>query len=220
VIPKIIHQIYFDLTGNGIEHFPIFLESKAICESYTDYEYILWDEVSCQKLVSEYYPEYADFYANLRYEIQRIDFVRFCILHRFGGFYIDMDMFILKPLDALTAKDFVFHNIRHVKKNYSFIENDFIGSIQGSPLWKQLMKECVGNYREKAAIGIYDTWKGRFVLQTTGPKFLSRFIRQKFPKYRPMWLAHTKWSEDSMEGYYIKDHKANTWIDHKKKAVK
>tara|TARA_R110002153_G_C13321802_1_gene497165 strand:+ start:210 stop:872 length:663 start_codon:yes stop_codon:yes gene_type:complete len=220
MIPKIIHQIYFNLTGNGIEHFPMFIKSKEICESYSDYEYMLWDENSCYSLISENYPDYLEFYLGFRYEIQKIDFVRFCILHKYGGFYIDMDMFILKALDPFRGKDYVFHNVRHVQKNYSYIENDFIGSIEKSPVWLKVMKECVGNYKMKESMKIYDIWKGRFVLQTTGPKFLSRFIKKHFPKYKPLKVAHTKWSTDSTDGYYIKDYKANTWIDHNKKAVK
>lgn len=220
MIPKKIHQIYFNLTGKEIDHFPMFVESKRICESYSDYEYMLWDEDSCLELISKHYPKYLDFYQGFRYEIQKIDFVRFCILHKHGGFYIDMDMFILKSFDSLRSKDYVFHNIRHVQKNYSFIENDFIGSIAGSPIWLRAMKECVSNYKEKSEMAIYDVWKGRFVLQTTGPKFLSRFIKKHFPKYKPLRVVHTKWSADPADSYYIKDHKANTWIDHNKKAVK
>jgi mannosyltransferase OCH1-like enzyme len=220
MIPKKIHQIYFNLTGKEIEQFPMFLKSKEICQGYSDYEYTLWNEESCRNLISEHYPSYLDFYDAFRYEIQKIDFVRFCILHRHGGFYIDMDMFILKPLDALRGKEFVFHNIRHVKERWSWIENDFIGSVQGSRLWESAMKECVKNYKEKESIDIYDIWKGRFVLQTTGPRFLSRFIKKVAPSYKPMHIAHTKWSKDGTEQYYIEDFKANTWIDHDKKVVK
>lgn len=220
MIPKIIHQIYFNLTGNGIDYFPVFKKSKQICQGYTDYEYILWNEESCEQLIKNEYPEYYKFYNSFRFEIQKIDFVRFCILHKYGGFYIDLDMYILKPLDALRKKNMVFHNVRHVQKNYSYIENDFIGSVADSELWLQVMKACKHNYKEKSEMKIYNTWKGRFVLQTTGPKFLSRFIRKNAPAIKPMRLAHTKWSVDSQEDYYIKDFKANTWIDHNKKAVK
>tara|TARA_R110001632_G_scaffold39236_2_gene98269 strand:+ start:1016 stop:1675 length:660 start_codon:yes stop_codon:yes gene_type:complete len=218
MIPKIIHQIYFDMTGKGIDYFPMFVKSREICQGYSDYEYILWDEKKCLKLISEDYPEYLSFYNSFRFEIQKIDFVRFCILHKYGGFYIDMDMYKLRSLDPLLSKQFVFHNIRYVQKNYSFIENDFIGSESGSPLWLKVMKDCVSNYREKEAMSIYDTWKGRFVLQTTGPKFLSRAIKKYIPQYKPMRIAYTKWSKDSEAGYYIRDHKANTWVNYNKRA--
>jgi len=104
MIPKIIHQIYFDMTGNGIDYFPMFVKSKEICQSYADYEYILWDEKKCLDLIAKDYPEYLSFYNSFRFEIQKIDFVRFCILHKYGGFYIDMDMYKLRSLDLLLTK--------------------------------------------------------------------------------------------------------------------
>ena len=38
------------------------------------------------------------------------------------------------------------------------------------------------------------------------------------PQYKPMRIAYTKWSKDSEAGYYIRDHKANTWVNYNKRA--
>ena len=59
---------------------------------------------------------------------------------------------------------------------------------------------------------IYEKWKGRFIMQTTGPKFLSRFIKNTLPKYKPMKLVYTKFQSDSKEGFYLQDFKLNSWI--------
>lgn len=213
MIPKLIHQIYFNLTDREVEEIPLFAASIESCSRFPDYKHKLWTEQECLDLVTSDYPEYLDFYNSFRYEIQKIDFVRFCILHKYGGFYIDLDMFILKSLDDLVTNPYVFHNVRHVKPNWSYIENDFMGSKPMGKVWLHLMKFCKYCYEEKSDIEIYEQWKGRFVLQTTGPKMIARFMKEKLPKYKPMKLVHTKHNVDSTEHYYIKDHKANTWIN-------
>tara|TARA_R100000808_G_scaffold5859_2_gene17698 strand:- start:2288 stop:2947 length:660 start_codon:yes stop_codon:yes gene_type:complete len=212
MIPKIIHQIYFNLSNTVLADHKIFYQSHNICKKYTDYHYMLWSEKECEDLLNCEFPQYKDFYNNFRYEIQKIDFIRFCILYRYGGFYVDLDMFMLKSFNELLARKVVFHNVRHVKPNWSFIENDFMGSVPKFQLWLDIMEKCVENYKDKEVIDIYKIWKGRFILQTTGPKFLSRFIQKKFPKFTPMKLVYTKFQSDPKDGYYLQDYKLNTWI--------
>jgi len=215
MIPKIIHQIFFEIYNKKIEDFDCFLESKKIAERQEGYKYILWDIKTADRLIKKHYSEYYDFYKKMRFDIQRVDFIRFCILHKYGGFYLDLDMLILKSLDPLTKNKYVFHNIRYVQPNYSYIENDFIGSVPSSKLWLYAMSACVKNYNQKKNMEIYDIWKGRFVLQTTGPKFLARVVKKALPKYKPKQIAYTKWSKDSKDKYYVQDFKTNSWVNDK-----
>ena len=135
MIPKIIHQIYFNLTETELEDHDVFYESHKTCKSYADYQYILWTEEDCQNLIEAEFPQYKEFYNNFRFEIQKIDFIRFCILYSFGGFYVDLDMMMLKPFDNLRGNKIVFHNVRHSQPTWSFIENDFMGSDPKLQLW-------------------------------------------------------------------------------------
>ena len=128
MIPKIIHQIYFDLGIGSIENNNTFFESHNKFKSLEEYKYILWTEKDCENLIKSDFNEYFDFYNNFRFEIQKIDFIRFCILYKYGGVYVDLDFFPLKNFDNLLLSDIVFHNIRYMKPNYSYIENDFMGS--------------------------------------------------------------------------------------------
>ena len=77
MIPKIIHQIYFDLGIGNIENNKIFFESHNAFKSLKDYKYILWNKEECDNLVKLNYNKYYDFYKNFRFEIQKIDFIRF-----------------------------------------------------------------------------------------------------------------------------------------------
>tara|TARA_R110000823_G_scaffold208384_1_gene338851 strand:+ start:254 stop:910 length:657 start_codon:yes stop_codon:yes gene_type:complete len=216
MIPKIIHQIYFDLYNKDLKEIKKFYESHKMCKNQDNFKYILWSEKDCEDLINKHYPKYKSLYSNFRYKIQKIDFIRFCILHRFGGIYIDLDMIILQPLESLIkGKKYVFHNVQDVQKNWSFIENDFMCSVKNSNIWLDLMQHCKINYKEKEAIKIYDTWVGRFIMQTTGPKFLSRYFKQKFPKYNPLRIVKTKYHKKESKNFYIEDYKMNTWVNNK-----
>ena len=213
MIPKIIHQIFFNIQEKELEEFEIFEKSiESLKNTNKDYEYILWNEKSSRDLLKENFPEYLSFYDNLRFPIQRIDFIRFVILYVYGGFYVDLDMIAIKNFDPLIKNKIIFHNIKDVKPIYSFIENDFIGSEKNLNLWKGAMEECLLNYKEKLKIKIYEKWKGRFILQTTGPRFLSRYIRENYPEHKPINLVYSKWHNGEEKNYYLKDYKLNTWV--------
>ena len=200
-IPKLIHQIYFDLGGGKLENNKLFKKSSDMFKKMKGYEYKLWDEESSERLIRE---DFGDriykFYKRLRYDIQRLDFVRLCILYKYGGIYFDLDMIPLKKsLKKLVKnREFVFHNIRYIKPNYSYIENDIMGSVKGKRFWLELIEYCMSEYKRKERMNIYNVWKGRFVLQTTGPKLISRFVRTYYPEITPLErVVYTKWNIDS-----------------------
>jgi len=234
MIPKIVHQIFFNLRDEKIEDIPLFQKSiESIKKHNPNVKHILWDEEMCLNLMIKDFPEYLYFYVNMRYDIQRIDYIRNVILHSFGGIYVDLDMICLKNIDDLFKKRFFIHSLRHLKPNHSeFVLNDLMGSEKGFKFWKILLDRTVDNYKEKESIEVYNTWKARFVLQTTGPKFLSRILKDVLPSYKPEHLVYIdtenamqkEWRFEtkikSKDGYYFEDYKAGTWLPNLKKDDK
>lgn len=212
MIPAKIHQIYFNLYGKELNEMQLFQESHECCKSQEGFEYKLWSEQECDELIKNDFPKYYEFYNNFRFNIQKIDFVRFAILRKFGGIYIDLDMFIIKNLNPMLKQKIVLHNIQHIKPNYSFVENDFMAS-EPIELWDRIMDYCVSNYKDFSNKKIYDTWKGRFIFHTTGPYFLTRCLKKFIPTYKPKKLAMTKWEKEESPIFYIRDHKTNTWLE-------
>lgn len=225
-IPKIVHQIYFDLGLGKLEENRIFNESRLAFENLQGLDYKLWGEAECEDLIRAECPEYYDLYKNFKYRIQQIDFVRFAILYKYGGIYVDLDVLPLKnPLGLLADADFIgetliFHNVRYVKPTFCYIENDFMVTVKNNNFWLELREYSKKQYLEKMKIEIYKIWEARFVLETTGPRMLSRFIRQKYPQVLPKKLVYTQWNEDSEDNYYLKDYKLNTWMKEKSRRKK
>lgn len=219
MIPKKIHQIYFNWQDKELHEIKLFSKSIETAKQInSDFEHKLWTEDECSDLVQNHYPQYDDFYHNLRYEIQKVDFIRFCILHHEGGIYMDLDMHCINNFSPLLHNKIILHSIRHIKpKHNEKVINDFMASMKGYKFWELTMRECLRNYREKASKEIYDVWKGRFVLQTTGPKFLSRCIKKYMPNYEPKHIVWTKWRNDNWKGmnrddYYIECFRAGSWL--------
>lgn len=85
------------------------------------------------------------------------------------------------------------------------------------------MEECLINYKEKSSNPIYDKWKGRFVLQTTGPYFISRVMKEVLPKYKKkyyVWVPDRMLQEfklpltnENIDEYYLVDNMNRGWMD-------
>ena len=218
MIPKKLHQIFFQL-DRPIEEIELFTEStKQFQAMHSDWEYKLWSRDECLQLMKDKLPNKVAFYENLRYDIQRIDYMRYAILYCEGGIYVDLDHLPLKPLDDLLEYKFILHSMRNFyKENPDFVHNDFMGSPQGFKFWEVLLKDIEINYKEKQSIDVYKTWKGRFVLQTTGPRYLSRILKAVLPSYKPLHLCWTKWRNDKWKqepkyNYYTENHVAGEWL--------
>jgi len=217
MIPKKIHQIYFDFYGKGFESNDIFVQSQnSFKELHKDYEYKLWNEEECEQIVKSNFPQYYSFYKNMRHKIQQVDFARCVILYVEGGLYADLDMICLKSVDPLLEHNIVFHNVKDVHPNYSFIENDIMACKKGSELFKKIIEHQEDNYNTVSQKEIYNVWKIRFILQTTGPKYVSRIVKKYLKKYKPFRnIVYTQKhiGEYNKEGYYFQDFKMNSWVN-------
>lgn len=175
-----IHQVYgiFD-DGIFLSDIPIFQDNvdatKEFCKKH-NYEYKLWDLKDCEKLIQEDYSEYQDLWNDFRYAIQRADFIRYCILHKYGGIYIDCDIRPMKDLQEIfqARQYFVYWADDEKRKPY----NAIMGSQKGNNLFLDIMKQSKHDFYEKRNIKSYDTWVGRFIFQTTGHNMLDRVMRK------------------------------------------
>tara|TARA_A100000171_G_C2068558_1_gene113559 strand:+ start:106 stop:729 length:624 start_codon:yes stop_codon:yes gene_type:complete len=139
-----------------------------------NYDYVLWNKDMCDNLVKSY-PEYQELYNNVRYKIMKVDIVRFLILHKYGGIYIDMD--IIPKLISVKENDFkIAYKIAPKRRHY---EMEVIQSFKENNLLLQFLDYVKTQIEEKDKIEIYDTWKARYVYQTTGPYSLNRFLKNK-----------------------------------------
>lgn len=91
MIPKIIHQ-----TGpsNISNWHPLWFPcAQSWKNQFSTFEYKFWNDAQIDELVRTEYPDYWEMYQNFPIHIMKIDFVRLCFMHKFGGIYADLDVF-------------------------------------------------------------------------------------------------------------------------------
>ena len=89
MIPKIIHQIWEGRTeylGDIYESL-----SETWKKFNPDWEYEFWDECRMDNFIYDYFPEMIDIYFRYPYGIQRWHVIRYLILYKIGGLYVDFD---------------------------------------------------------------------------------------------------------------------------------
>jgi mannosyltransferase OCH1-like enzyme len=142
MIPKIIHQT---APTNKNHWHPLWFKcAQSWVNNYPDFEIRIWNDKEINDLVKEHYPKYWEMYNEFPVHIMKIDFVRFCFLHKFGGIYADMDMFCYKNFYEELNKD--IYVLENPMGNDS-IENSMMVSKSGHPFWIECMNLSLDRYQ-------------------------------------------------------------------------
>ena len=180
----IIHQIYINFY-NLSEMPEVFKRCQIEVMKYCDenlYDYRMWDNKSCERLIKKY-PEFLDLYNSVKYPIMKVDIIRFIILHYYGGLYLDLDV-VPGKIKRLKENKFVIaeniynensnprDNIKNVKYQIEILQ-----SYPCNHILLDYLRFVKAQITEKDKIKVYETWKVRYVLQTTGPNSFNRFIK-------------------------------------------
>ena len=182
---KLVHQIYgiFD-DGIPLKDITVFYENvqltKQFCEKH-NYEYQMWDLKMSIKLIKDHFPQYMSLWNSFPLPIQRADFIRYCILYKYGGIYIDCDIHPLRNFDDLFRMPYFFVTWHDDKNKLPY--NAVLGSKKNESLFLDIMKHSQESFKERdpklAKNKIYKTWKGRLVFQTTGHRMLERVLKKE-----------------------------------------
>ena len=99
-IPKIIHQIWSGISEPLPECYRLLGETWK--EHYPGWEYVFWDNDKMSKFIKEHYPQYWDIYSRFPYNVQRWDAIRYLILDKIGGMYVDFDYESIRNMEELV----------------------------------------------------------------------------------------------------------------------
>ncbi len=190
-IPRIIHQIW--VGGNIPPHLKDLSEQwKNICKS-NGWEYYLWDDTNINIFPNENIGKTKNFG-------QKSDILRYDILKKYGGIYVDIDFVPVKIFDDLVLKTNFFAGIAFGKDPVLF--NGLIGTVPDGDLINDLCK--IDKINDKDA---------EEIMATTGPYYLTvKFFNSKddvvaypFTYFYP--YSNRKWDRDKGTDYrnYIKD---------------
>jgi mannosyltransferase OCH1-like enzyme len=139
------------------------------------WEYRLWTDIANREFIHDHFPEFLNKYDGYPYAIQRVDAIRYLLLYRYGGVYVDLDFECLKNIEpliegatCLLGREAEEQCQRNEKDE--IIGNAFIACTPGHPFIKAICDAVCGDGR----IATDNT----HVLDTTGPFMLTRVYEQ------------------------------------------
>lgn len=176
-IPKIIHQIW-----SGTDE-PLPVHFKELGETwkrdYPLWKYEFWDNDRMNQFIRDFYPQYWEVYNEFPYNIQRWDAIRYLILYKLGGMYVDFDYESIKPLDEILEEKtccFASEPMEHLSVfgRNMYINNALMASIPNHPFMNEIIHRVFmpGVRNEKYADKMEE------VLKTTGPIVISDLLEQ------------------------------------------
>ena len=135
VIPPILHHI---LIGNiDMKTRPTWVAAQQAClQWHPDYEYKFWNDSSAEQLIREHYPWFLSIWKNYPYPIQRADSLRYLVLHRYGGIFLDLDLHCRRSLGPLRRFEFISPSAYPVG-----ISNGFLMVAARHPFFQVLVEQ-------------------------------------------------------------------------------
>jgi len=189
-IPKIIHQIW-----SGIDE-PLPSYFKALGETwkrdYPEWKYEFWNNDRMNQFIQEYYPLYWKPYNSFPHNIQRWDAIRYLILDKTGGMYVDFDYESIKPLDDVLKEKtccFASEPTEHLSifGRNMYINNALMASIPNHPFMNEIIQKVFMSEKTNKEY----TDKMDEVLKTTGPILISNLLEQTEYKKRFLFFLQT-----------------------------
>jgi len=186
MIPKLIHQ-----TAKTRDIPPKWLAYQTKLRAlHPDWSYRLWTDEDNLAFVKAEYPQLLDIYQKLPINIMRVDVIRYLIVHKHGGLYLDLDYEMLKPFDKLDH-DIVlpWESDGEFGPENDRVCNSIFAAAPAHPLFKMVIDDLLARPPLDPNVD---------VLSATGPLFLTRIYRQALAAHidvytpeRPLFSPYT-----------------------------
>ena len=168
-IPKIIHQIWI-----GPKPAPTnFMDSWR--DKHPDFEYIRWSE--SELLKKGMMIQCKDRVESMSEINGKADIIRWEILYKYGGVFIDADSICIEPLDDTLMNCKAFASYENEEARKGLVATGTMGFYPNHPLCKDAVEWILKNEISVEKTG-YRAWK------TVGPGLLTNLINQyKYPDF-------------------------------------
>ncbi|MDX2188012.1 MAG: glycosyltransferase [Opitutaceae bacterium] len=167
MIPRVIHQMAKN--ARSAERWAAF--SDRVRSFHPKWEYRLWTEADCRKLVSEKEHQLLAAFDLLPQSVMRADVARMVILREFGGLYLDLDYEMLRPFDLLRHR-LVLPKARSLRMGdrADLLGTSIMASEAAHPFWDLALKR----FKERPPISLATTRH-----RATGKQFLTRVYEEE-----------------------------------------
>ncbi len=191
MIPHTIHQVW---VGSAPVP-PRYLEwARGWQELHPDWEYQFWTDDNTDWVPKE--AEYLKPPVTPKWVMpMRADIVRYHVVARFGGVYVDMDFECLRPIDDLVDGVDAFV----ARQNHRIMSNGIFGATREHPFARALADGVYDNIRSVVAKGEARRPVGSGkpgAPEMSGPGFMARMAKQfGIAETRPELFYPYDWNE-------------------------
>lgn len=195
MITKNIHLVYINEKDVMPE---VFLDTyERIKLFHPSWNITLYDDNDARQILTEHLPHLLPTYNKLSHKIQQADFIRLALVYLYGGFYMDLDMYCLKPLDDLAKYKVVLgeekmmsiEERRRLGLNHELrIANYMFGGQARHEYFLNLIKKFIS----QASIPVFNQ---ESLLETTGTGMFTNFYhdnKNKYPEILLLRNSHLK----------------------------
>ena len=179
MIPKLIHQIW---KNNDIPEV-VASHVDTLKKLNPSWKYKLWTDAEADTFIKKYYSEYYQTYNEYRYDILRADFLRYCVVEKFGGFYVDLDFEFYKPLDSILSQNknaYFFKEPESIRNafNTDLVCNFLFGAEKNNIVLQRTIKQIKSKlYFKIENLNENKMNKNLLVLYSTGPLLLTKVFK-------------------------------------------
>jgi len=136
-IPKILHMIWV-----GKQEPPqYFIDNVNKWKSLMpDWEYMIWTN---DKMTEKYFDkDYLEVINKVVNPSQASDFIRFYVMNKWGGYYLDADVTPIRTLNELSINHPIVLCNDLPDNGPFYMMSAFMGGVPNHPLWIKCMEEC------------------------------------------------------------------------------
>jgi hypothetical protein len=137
VIPKILHMVWVGKKDPPQYFWDNLNKWKKLMPTW---EYMIWTN---DKLTEEFFDkDYLELIKKVTNPSQVSDFIRFYVMNKWGGYYLDADVTPLRNLDELPISHPIVlcNDLPNTSPNYMMCA--FMAGIPNHPLWERCVEEC------------------------------------------------------------------------------
>ena len=212
--PRIIHQCFLGFDGPIPEKWAQNHEKWK--ELHSDYQVRLWNMDESVALINEIDQSFLKIFENYQYNVERADAIRYFILYKFGGVYIDLDIipnYSLNSLLEMYENDKKLDVLLGESPSANTASNFFMISKPNSNFWLSVISEMKKRVH-KPYLGKHLT-----IMNETGPLLLDDVMNrynqtnQQYVEILPKSILNScdVCGECNTQFNYIIDDHASSW---------
>ena len=162
MIPKIIHQLWIGPQTSPIIHM------QTWKDKHPQFEYIFWNEIEIERRLLTF--DCQSKIDNMSEYNGKSDIMRWEILHKYGGYFIDADSICIEPFDDYFDNQTAFATFENEIVRTELIATGTMGFVPNHPLCKDAI-EFINSIEYDEMHKLVSAWG------TVGPGLLTRLLK-------------------------------------------